>query len=92
MFKEVRVKFSEEYRTTITVLKRKPKTKKKRILKKWFKKFSVTIPDVKGCDITGYETKDGKMVVHVTAHPMAKPYMEKMNSMNDGNQPFFTWE
>ena len=93
MFKEIKINFVDDNRTNYKVLKKKPKTRKKRIVKKWFKKYSVSIPDTKGCSIIGYAaTDDGGMVVFAVAHPLAKESMEKMNSMNDGNQPFFTWD
>lgn len=90
MIKKIIVKFVDDETTKILICKRKPKTKKKRIVNKWIKKFSYRIPDTSGCSIKGHcISEDGGLIVYAVAHPDAKPFMEIMNLDNDGNQPVF---
>ena len=94
MFKRISVTFVDDERTNIKVMTRKPKTKKKRIVKKWFKRYGALVADTKSCAVVGFShgnSDDGSVVVFAVAHPLAKKHMEKLNEMNDGNQPMFTW-
>ena len=94
MFQEIKIKFVDDERTNFKVLTRKPKTKKRRIVKKWFKRYGALVADTKGCSIVGYSSDEesGGMKIYAIAHPLAKKNLEKMNEMNDGNQPRFTWD
>lgn len=89
MFKEIRVKFVDSRETYVTVYFRLPKTKKKRIVNKWKKKFNYRTPDLKGCHV--YRV-DGE-ILYAFAHPKAKHKMEHMNAAGEGtNNPRFVWE
>ena len=89
MFKNILVKFVDDERTTILVHTIKPKTKKKRIVEKWMKKFSYRVPDTTGCAVVGHKPTEDGLEIFAVAHPEAKPFMIDMNNKNDGNQPKF---
>ena len=91
MFKKIMVKFVNDERTTLLICKKKPKTKKKRIVNKWIKKFSYRIPDTSGCSVVGQNPTEDGLEVFAIAHPEAKPFMEGMNKNNDGKQPLFVF-
>lgn len=91
MFKTILIKFCDDERTNIRICKNRPKTRKKRIVKKWFKKFSYLVPDTTGCAIVGYKPTENGLEIKAVAHPDARPFMEDMNLKNDGNQPLFVF-
>lgn len=92
MFKEIRVKFIDDInKTYVPVYFRLPRTKKKRIVKKWKKKFHYMTPDLKGCNV--YKTDIGNRLVYAIAHPKAKIKMQEMNAAGVGtDNPKFVWE
>lgn len=92
MFKKIMVKFVDDKRTNRLIAgKQKPKTKKKRIVKKWLKKYMRSIPDTTGCAVVGYNPTEDGVEIFAVAHPNARPFMEEMNKYNDGKQPVFVF-
>ena len=83
----IKVKFEDSIKTNKVMCDRKPRTKKKRIVKKWIKKYGYKVPITNECLI--YSMDEG--IVHVLAHPLVREKMVYMNGINDGSQPIFVF-